>query len=843
MVMHFPKIFTLFLCFFPALLFSSEADSLLSRLNAAEDPLVRSELYLELGDLYEYTNPSQALAYYQQAYRVANSVSMSSTQRSLSPNADLLKAQSLRYIGIVFSDQGNFDNALEKFNEALQILEELRTMFTSPFRKEIDGKIAKLLNNIGIVYSRQGVFGIAKEYYLNALELYNELEDSISVAVAYSSLGIVEARQANLGEALNFFQQALDIYTLKVHQEGMAQSYNNIGGIHYQLENWDEALSLYVKAHEVFDQMGYLHRVAATSGNIGMVYQQKENYNLAREYLLQSLEIRQELNDLSGIVESYNNLGSLYESLDDYPTASQYYSQSYEIASEIGDQRVVSMSLLNIGRGYYHSGQINRAIEKVSEGLEIANEHNLKFVAQSALQQMADYHAAKLDYRSAFQYSSQHYRVSQEILDEQKARQISELEIEYRAREKQQRIELLEQESEFNSLKLKQSRTLSFVLGLLFFTVLIISAFTFVLVRQRNRIVLLKKENEAQTAIRKTDNDLKAILKTHAHGMLLFDNELSVVAFNTKANSWAEKFLGESLKNIDTFYNLRIPLIQELTSGIMQDALKGYSREVEKVISHEEKNYYFKFFCNPVFEEEGELIQSVSLMIENVTDRRNSEEQILSDLKEKETLIKEIHHRVKNNMQVIMSLIRLQSRQFNDKKQTLAFLELEQRIAAMSYVHEDLYKSENLSDILFEDYLRKISSNLSGSVNIPVRLYNHVDMRNPYLNIDLAMPCGLVVNELISNSLKHAFAAKGPSGETHENRIDIYFAENPLNYELRIVDNGKGLKDGFDPHNTESLGFHLIKIIVEEQLRGTWQVIVNGGVKVSVVFPKESENY
>ncbi len=839
--MRYLKISALLFCFFPLFLYSSETDSLLHKIDATEDPLKRSELYLQLGDLYEYSNPSQALAYYQQAYRVANTVSMSSAQRSISPDADILKAQSLRYIGIVFSDQGNFENALEKYEEALQILEELRSMYTSPFRKEIDGKIAKLLNNIGIVYSRQGVFGLAKEYYNDALEIYNELNDSISVAVAYSSLGIVEARQANLGDALHFFQQALDIYTLKGNQEGMAQSYNNIGGIQYQLENWDEALSLYTKAHEAFSQMGYLHRVAATSSNIGMVYQQKGNAESAREFLVNSLEIRQELNDLSGIVESYNNLGSLYESIREHSKANEYYLQAYEIANEIGDQRMISMTLLNIGRGYYHTGRIDAAIEKVQEGLQVANEHNLKFVAQSALQQLAEYHAAISDYQKAFDYSNRHYEVSQQILDEKKTRQINELEIEYKAREKQQRIELLEQESDFSNLKLKQSRTLTFVLGLLFLTALIVSMFTFVLVRQRNRIVLLKKENEAQKAIRKTDNDLKAILRTHAHGMLLFDTELNVVAFNAKANEWSRKFLGESLKEIDSFYNLKYPMIQELTSGVIQDALKGFSREVEKVISHEEKTYYFKFFSNPVFEEEEDLIQSVSLMIENVTDRRNSEEQILSDLKEKETLIKEIHHRVKNNMQVIMSLIRLQSSQFTNSKQTAAFCELEQRIAAMSYVHEDLYRSENLSDIRFEDYLRKISSNLSGSVNFPVRLHSHVDMKNPYLNIDLAMPCGLVVNELISNSLKHAFASKARSAEKSENRIDIFFAENPLNYELRIVDNGKGLKDGFDPHNTESLGFHLIKIIVEEQLRGTWKVVVNGGVKVSVVFPKATE--
>ncbi len=816
---------------------ASNVDSLLLQIDQSRDLVEKTELYIKIGDINEHTNPEKAIDFYQKAYQTATSLGKGSSGRSLNPDLELLRAKSLRYIGIVYSNHGDFEKALEYYQNAMSILEEQRTRYTTPFRNQVHGKMAKVLNNIGIVYSRQGIFKLARDYYSQALEMYREAEDSASIAVIVSSIGIVEARQANLTEALKYFHQALDIYTANENQEGIAQSYNNIGGIHYQLENWDDALELYQKAHDAFLEMGHLQQVAAIKGNIGLVYKSKQEYEKAEEFLQAGLNLRYEIDDKGGIVESYNNLGGLATQIGNHAKANEYYHKAYDIASDIGDQRMTAMSLINIGTGYFQSQQINTAIRYTQDGLDLARKHGMTFVIQSALEKLAEYYAAAGNFKRAFAYSQEHYQLSQEILDEQKVRQINELEIEYQAREKQQRIEILEQEKELGSLQLRQSRTIAFVLGLLFLIGLIISVFVLILLKQRNKILILKKENEAQKAIQKTDNDLQAILKTHAYGMILFDNEINIIAFNAKANAWTEHFFGFSLQKNHSFFENQHPIIAELKNDVILESLKGFSKNIEKDILQDDKVFHFKFFSNPVFEENDELIQSVSLMIEDVTETRKTQEKMLNDLREKETLIKEIHHRVKNNMQVIISLLRLQSYQLSSKAHQDAFRELEQRITAMSYVHEDLYKSHNLSDIRFEEYIRKISSNLGSLYNKPIKVYNHVEMNNPHINIDLAMPCGLVVNELLSNAFKHAFHKKDQPGNS-VHRIDIYFTENPLNYELRVIDNGSGLEDGNDPYQSKTMGFHLIKVIVEEQLRGSWNVVSNDGLKVSVVFPK-----
>lgn len=813
------------------------SDEILSAIEKAQSNKEKAELFLQLGDMYEYTEPSIAIRHYEQALEFARSESVTSEQRSLTPDVDILVAKSLRYIGIVHSDNGNFEEALASFHESKQILENILSLFTKSYRSQIQTEIAKLSNNIGIVYSRQGVFSIAKDYYMQALSVHTELADSTSIAASYSSLGIIEARQANLTEALMFFQKALDLYTLTGNKLGTAQSYNNIAGIHFQLENWDQALQLFERAYPIFRNKGHNSRVASLLGNIGLVHKNKNDLDNALKYFQESLEIRLQLNDLLGLVDIYNNLGELAALKNNFAQANEYYQKSYDIATTIGDNRMIAVSLVNLGENYFEAGNQPLAISKTIEALSISRDHNFMYVIQSSLKQLADIYFQSGDYRSAFDYFVEYNAISQLILDEQKLRQLNELEIEFNAREKQKTIELLQQESEFINLKLRQSRIFSITMGLLFVTALVIGAFTVIILKQRNKIQLLKKENESQQLISKTSNDLKAILKTHAHGMILFDTFHNVIDYNVKAEEWFEKYFGIKIGEQKTFVNTDNPFINSLLIELLHESLKGFSNEKETNIEYEGKAYHFKFYGNPVFDNSDNIVQSVSLMIEDITESKNVQQRILSDLKEKETLIKEIHHRVKNNMQVIMSLIRLQSMQFKDQQMISSFGELEQRIAAMSYVHEDLYTSENLSDIKFEDYLRKISSNLSGAYNSRIRVHNYVRMVNPFLDIDTAMPCGLVVNEILSNSLKHAFN-DAEVKDRKDNRVDIYFTENPETYSIKIADNGMGLKNGIDPLKMRSMGFHLIKVIVEEQLRGDWHVKSEGGMIVEVNFPK-----
>jgi two-component sensor histidine kinase/Tfp pilus assembly protein PilF len=817
-----------------SLIKANNADSLLTVIGKTENALDKAEAYFELAKIVEGSQPTLALEYLKTGFDLANSVSLSTSRKSLSPEADILKVKCLRFIGIIHSNMANYDEALNIYFEVKAILDNLKTLYTSPFDNEIQLINGKLLNNIGVVYSRQGVFRIAKEYYAQALEQNILLNDTIAIAVAYSSMGIVEARMANFTEALSFFQKALEFYLIKNDQDGIAQAYNNVGGIHFQTNNWNEALVLYTKAHDMYLTMNSLQRAAAVKSNIGMVHQKLGTFNTSMEYMLEALAMRTAINDKAGMVESFNNIGGLNSEIGNHTLAKEYYYKALDLATAIGDNRIKALSQINIGKVFFNNAQYANAIASTLKGLETSQTYEMKSTVQMAMKQLAEFYAATGDYKNGYKYSREFFDITQEIMDEQKARQLKELEIEYKAREKQQRIEALEQESLLQLAEIKQSRILSWILGLLFLSGIILTVFIFLLHKQRSRILVLQKENEAEKVIRKTDNNLQAILKTHAHGMILFDSELTVLSFNEKAANWFLRFTENSLSALQPITGIDHRVIKHISSNNLLDALKGYSSESEHEVIYKDQKYYYKFFCNPVFENDSDMIQSVSLMIEDVSDIRQHEERILADLNEKEALVHEIHHRVKNNLQVIISLIRMQGRQFNEPKLQEAFRDLEQRIATMSYVHEDIYKSTNLAAIPLNDYIEKISATLSGLYRGKARVYSHLELQNNLLNIDMAMPCGMLINELVTNSLKHAFT----NGDSKNNRIDIHLVENPLNYELRVVDNGSGLKEGINPARLSSMGFHLVKVIVEDQLFGSWNIHSNTGVKVSIVFPK-----
>lgn len=207
------------------------------------------------------------------------------------------------------------------------------------------------------------------------------------------------------------------------------------------------------------------------------------------------------------------------------------------------------------------------------------------------------------------------------------------------------------------------------------------------------------------------------------------------------------------------------------------------------------------------------------------------EEQIKESLTEKEVLLKEIHHRVKNNMQIISSLLRLQSRDVTEKKYIDMFTDSQSRITSMSLIHEKLYQSKGLAKIDFDDYIRDLANGLfqSYGANSDIKLF--IDVRDVSLGIDSAIPCGLVVNELVTNSLKHAF----PDGRRGEVLISLHSTpENMI--ELIVRDNGVSIPANIDIRKTESLGLHLVTILVENQLHGEINLNRSKGTEFLIKF-------
>lgn len=228
-----------------------------------------------------------------------------------------------------------------------------------------------------------------------------------------------------------------------------------------------------------------------------------------------------------------------------------------------------------------------------------------------------------------------------------------------------------------------------------------------------------------------------------------------------------------------------------------------------------------------------EILESLGREVGAAISRIKTEDKIKRSLKEKEILLKEIHHRVKNNMQIISSLLSLQAGYLNDENAVNALKECQGRIMSMAMIHENLYQSDTLSGIKFADYIDRLVKDLFHTYNIDSeRVKVNIDADEIILDIDTAIPCGLIVNELITNSLKHAFP------DDTEGEISIRMQQSPEGYyNLSLKDNGIGLPEELNITDSTTLGLLLINSLIR-QLEGELEVKRNQGTIFLISFKK-----
>ncbi len=231
---------------------------------------------------------------------------------------------------------------------------------------------------------------------------------------------------------------------------------------------------------------------------------------------------------------------------------------------------------------------------------------------------------------------------------------------------------------------------------------------------------------------------------------------------------------------------------------------------------------------------ENELLEYKEHLEEQVADRTA---ELKASLQEKEVLLQEIHHRVKNNMQVISSLLRLQFRHLKDESIQMALNDLQNRIQAMTLVHEQLYQSHDIASIDFSEFIRSLSNELVRSYlsdQKPITLDVKVD--EVRLGVNYAIPCGLIINELVTNALKYAFPENHTFPNNQSGVICIAMQQLPHRVlQLEVRDNGKGLPEDLDPQKSKSMGLRLVSILVQ-QIKGKYRIEREGGVAFQFHF-------
>lgn len=356
---------------------------------------------------------------------------------------------------------------------------------------------------------------------------------------------------------------------------------------------------------------------------------------------------------------------------------------------------------------------------------------------------------------------------------------------------------------------------------------------------EANRKLEKEISNHKETQNRLSDQiAMTQALLEGSQNVLIYtlDRKLKLTSYNSIFEKTSKMVFGQEIHLGENFAAFMDGVVTPDDRAIMHErfnrAFMGESVRLEGPLRMKNGGIvWIETFINPI--KKANQIIEISCISTDITDKKLKNEELRNSLREKEVLLKEVHHRVKNNLQIISSILNLQTSFSNDTRVNEILRESQNRVKSMAYLHESLYQNKNFSFINFSDYLINLSKNLVHSYYISANSVDlKLDVDKVDLNLDQAIPCGLIINELLTNAIKYAFPDNEKGGV-----ISISVKEKKGLVEISVADNGKGLPKSFDVNKTNSLGLQLVSTLTE-QLDGKLVVQNQTGAKFTITFKK-----
>jgi len=338
-------------------------------------------------------------------------------------------------------------------------------------------------------------------------------------------------------------------------------------------------------------------------------------------------------------------------------------------------------------------------------------------------------------------------------------------------------------------------------------------------------VVTDRREDESriQLQARMLDAVGDAVVAVDNDHRIIFWNEGAAMTYGWRP----EEVLGH------TTMEIIVPeLLKDDILKIMAQIERGESWSGEFLVRHRDGHKFpVHRIDSPVFDDEGTLIAIISTS-HDISERRRAEEELVASVQEKEVLIHEIHHRVKNNLQVMSGLLDMTRTRSRDEYTKSILTDMMLRIQTMAQIHTRMYEGKQLGKICLTDQIRDQVVGLSEIFsNEGRKIRCQITPDEVFLPVDQALPCALVVNEILSNVYKHAFIGR------EQGTIGISVIEENGRIRITVRDNGIGLPDNFDISRTNSLGLKLIRSLVKHQLNGSLTFMSRNGTEISLEFP------
>jgi len=322
------------------------------------------------------------------------------------------------------------------------------------------------------------------------------------------------------------------------------------------------------------------------------------------------------------------------------------------------------------------------------------------------------------------------------------------------------------------------------------------------------------------------------IVSTMSNFLILLDNEFRIITVNQATTDLLgydrEELVGNSIEMVFADKNQKAMFRTNNSSKTKINAIS----HIETYLKSKNGKIIPVILSDSVIQNKDHQTVGIVCIGNDIEEIKQAQYKVKASLEEKEVLLREIHHRVKNNLQIISSLLNIQSNYIKDDEDLELLRESQTRIKSMAIIHEGLYKSNDFTHINFKEYIHSLIHYISVHYNVSPKIQINVEVKNLMLNIETAVPCGLIINELVTNSIKHAF----PNGSGGKIKVSLNSKIGICS--LKVSDNGIGFPENIDFKNTRTLGLRLVNIL-SNQLDGNIEIDKSlGGTKFIINFKK-----
>lgn len=617
--------------------------------------------------------------------------------------------------------------------------------------------------------------------YIDSLKgvLSKSLSDSLKIEI-YNELSW-ELSPIDFKSSYQYAWMALKLSKGK-HPAQEATSYNRIGGAYDYHGDYLKAIENYERCYELRTKLKDTLGSSNVLINIGAAYYYQGIYNKALEYYTQSASIKEKINDDLGLAQLLNNIGLIYRVKKEHQKAISYFKQSLELKKKLGDIKGEINTLSNIGIIYQNEGDCINAIRFAEKSYQLALKTDADFDITSSLANLGFAYRCKGELKRAMFYFKEAEALLLQNEDIQTLafcyKGMAEVYIEEGKHE--QAIDKL-------NLALKYSQLAG---------------------RKELISEVFRMLSEAYGKLNRTDLAYKNYKQHIAYRDSVFSEE------NTR-----------QLNELETIYETEQK--QKQIDILTQSAL---IKEQQIENNRLQSNLLIVIIVSVV------LLLILSLYLLRQKQHNNYQlgqknEVIQQSLQEKEVLLKEIHHRVKNNLQIINGLLELQESLHENKEVGNLVSEAQGRIKSMALIHEMLYQTSDLSKINLEDYVKRLVATIeTGYAGKSSTIIQHIDLKDIHLSIDTVIPLGLILNEIVTNAYKYVYS-KNLGNELY---ITVSKIENK-GWELIVRDNGPGIPNNGNGEREGSFGLRLVKML-SRQLKGKSTYSYNEGAVFNIIF-------